>query len=51
MAQCPPWPTIEGEGRVSLEAAAEAVREAKVAHADCRARLIGAQQYIKAITE
>ena len=51
MQACEPWPTSGDDGRVRLDAASEAVREAQVAHADCRAWLTGAQQYIKAITE
>lgn len=51
MGDCGAWPAIDGSGRVGIEAAAAAVREAKESHADCRARLHGAQQYIRAIAE
>lgn len=51
MQDCPEWPALTGTGRVEIEAAAQAVREAKVAHADCQARLQGAQGYIRALTE
>ena len=44
-----PWPTITGEGRVTIEDAAAAVRDAKVALADCEARLEGAQAYIREV--
>ena len=51
MQDCPEWPSLSGTGRVSIEAAAQAVMGAKVAHADCQARLQGAQGYIRALTE
>lgn len=51
MQDCPAWPSLSGEGRVSIEAAAQAVRDAQVAHADCAARLQGAQEYIRAVTD
>lgn len=50
MQDCPAWPTLSGDGRVSIEAAAQAVRDAQVAHADCQARLQGAQGYIREVT-
>lgn len=51
MVSCPAWPALTGQGRVSVEAAAQAVRDARVAHADCEARLQGAQEYIRAVTD
>lgn len=46
-----PWPAMPGEGRVTIEDAAAAVRDAKVAMADCEARLEGAQAYIRAVVK
>jgi len=51
MQDCPAWPTLPGTGRVEIEAASQAVRDARVAHADCQARLQGAQGYIRALTK
>jgi hypothetical protein len=41
---------MRGEGRVTLEDAAQAVRDAKVALSNCEARLEGAQAYILEMT-
>lgn len=49
MQDCPEWPSLSGTGRVEIEAAAQAVRDARVAHADCQARLQGAQTYIREV--
>ena len=49
MLECPEWPSLPGTGRVEIETAAQAVRDARVAHADCQARLQGAQGYIREI--
>ena len=46
---CEDWPELEGDGRVDMEAAAEAARQAKIAWADCKARHEAARRYIKAI--
>lgn len=49
MEACIDWPTLPGEGRVDLRDAALAVAAAKEIHADCAARLEGAQAYIRAV--
>jgi hypothetical protein len=41
------WPRIDGAGRVPIDAAAQAVREAKTEMASCEARLDGLQQYVR----
>ena len=49
MQDCAPWPTLAGEGRVTLPQLAQGVAEAKTAHADCEARLQGLQHYVREI--
>jgi hypothetical protein len=49
MQQCPPWPTLAGDGRVSLPELAAGIAAAKLAHADCEARLEGAQHYVREV--
>lgn len=49
MQACAPWPTLAGEGRVTLPQLAQGVAEAKTAHADCEARLQGLQHYVREI--
>lgn len=51
MQACQPWPAIGGEGRVSLEDAAQAVRSAAVAHSDCQARHEGLMRYVTDVVQ
>lgn len=49
MQPCPPWPTLNGDGRVDLQDAARAVAEAKVSLATCEARHEGLMHYVREV--
>lgn len=41
-----PWPRIEAVGRVPIDVATQAVRDAKAGMSSCEARLEGLQRYV-----